>query len=226
MIKENEVLLSSCEDFEDYCLRTFDVFLGGDVFPYRLSDTYRLVYDSWEEAVQELMAHGIEGFSYQRDEEVDDYLMCMQGFTQHVLMHDTTLQLVAQFCNTTYKLLMYNFDVPIRFETRIVKGEDGRLKIEAVPMGEFRPKYGGSCYHGFEAANGDIAAKAQFDRFLQKSGFTWRTAEIAKAFDMPEEGLVGILEQNGVEPKEAWTYKDFLFVYLLLTKDLKLKYDA
>lgn len=93
-------------------------------------------------------------------------------------------------------------------------------------MGEFQPKYGGSCYHGFEAANGDIAAKAQFDRFLQKSGFTWRTAEIAKAFDMPEEGLVGILEQNGVEPKEAWTYKDFLFVYLLLTKDLKLKYDA
>ena len=123
MIKENEVLLSSCEDFDDYCLRTFDVFLGGDVFPYRLSDTYRLVYDTWEEAVQELMAHGIEGFSYQRDEEVDDYLMCMQGFTQHVLMHDTTLQLVAQFCNTTYKLLMYNFDVPIRFETRIVKGE-------------------------------------------------------------------------------------------------------
>lgn len=43
---------------------------------------------------------------------------------------------------------------------------------------------------------------------------------------MPEEGLVSILEQNGVEPKGAWTYKDFLFVYLLLTKDLKLKYDA
>ena len=124
-------------------------------------------------------------------------------------MHDTTLQLVAQFCNTTYKLLMYNFDVPIRFETRIVKGEDGRLKIEAVPMGEFRPKYGGSCYHGFEAANGDIAAKAQFDRFLQKSGFTWRTAEIAKAFDMPEEGLVSILSRTASSRRRRGRIKTF-----------------
>lgn len=214
-----EYFMTTGENFEDYCLRIFDVFLGGDVFPYSLRETYSLVYDSWEAAVKELMAHGIEGFSYQRDAANDDYLMCMQGFTQHVLMHDKTLELVAQFSNTTYKLLMYNFDVPIRFESRSVKGEDGRMKIEAVPVGGYQPKHGGSRYHGFEVANGDIAAKAQFDRFLQQSGFTWRTAEIAEAFDMTEAELVRILEQNGIEAKAAWTYRDFFFVYLLLTKD-------
>ena len=215
--------LTTGENFEDYCLRVFDVFLGGDVFPYSLRETYSLVYDSWEAAVKELMTHGIEGFSYLRDVANDDYLMCMQGFTQHLLMHDKTLELVAQFCNTTYKLLMYNFDVPIRFESRSVKGEDGRMKIEAVPIGGYQLKHGESRYHGFEVANGDIAAKAQFDRFLQQSGFTWCTAEIAAAFDMTEAELVRILEQNGIEPKAAWTYRDFLFVYLLLTKDCNMR---
>ena len=32
---------TTCKDFEDYCLRTFDLFLQGDLFPYSLKETYR-----------------------------------------------------------------------------------------------------------------------------------------------------------------------------------------
>ena len=189
--------LSSCKDFEDYCLRTFDLFLQGDLFPYSLRDTYSLVFASWDEAVNELLGHGVEGFSYNKSSDDDDYLMCMQGFTHHVLMKDKTLKLIACFCNNTYRLLVNTFDIPLRYDTR-VQEDNGRLKIVQVPINGHQPKVDNPRYSGFMEANGDIVAKICFDRFLQKSGFTWRTADIAEAFGVPEEGLLCILKQNGI----------------------------
>ena len=86
-----QINLPSGEDFEDYCLRTFECFLQGDLFPYSLKETYRLAFASWDEAVNELMEIGVEGFSYQKNPDADDYQMCMQGFTHHVLMRDKSL---------------------------------------------------------------------------------------------------------------------------------------
>ena len=65
--------ITTCKDFEDYCLRTFDLFLQGDLFPYSLKETYRLAFNSWEEAVNELLDNGVEGFSYQKSLNDDDY---------------------------------------------------------------------------------------------------------------------------------------------------------
>ena len=62
-----QINLPSGEDFEDYCLRTFECFLQGDLFPYSLKETYRLAFASWDEAVNELMENGVEGFSYQKN---------------------------------------------------------------------------------------------------------------------------------------------------------------
>ena len=59
-------LLSSGEEFEDYCLRTFKCLLHGEVFPYSLRETYTLGFTSWDEAVNELLENGVEGFSYQK----------------------------------------------------------------------------------------------------------------------------------------------------------------
>ena len=189
--------ITTCKDFEDYCLRTFDLFLQGDLFPYSLKETYRLAFNSWEEAVNELLDNGVEGFSYQKSLNDDDYQLCMQGFTHHVLMKDKTLKLIACFCNNTYKLLVNTFDIPMRYDTR-VQNDEGRLKIVQVPVNGYQPKVQNPRYSGFMEANGDIVAKICFDRFLQKSGFTWRTADIAEAFGMPEEGLLCILKQNGI----------------------------
>ena len=50
-----QINLPSGEDFEDFCLRTFECFLQGDLFPYSLKETYRLAFASWDEAVNELM---------------------------------------------------------------------------------------------------------------------------------------------------------------------------
>ena len=189
--------ITTCKDFEDYCLRTFDLFLQGDLFPYSLKETYRLAFNSWEEAVNELLDNGVEGFSYQKSLNDDDYQLCMQGFTHHVLMKDKSLKLIACFCNNTYKLLVNTFDIPMRYDTR-VQDDGGRLKIVQVPVNGYQPKVQDPRYSGFMEANGDIVAKICFDRFLQKSGFTWRTADIAEAFGMPEEGLLCILKQNGI----------------------------
>ena len=92
-------------------------------------------------------------------------------------------------------------------------------------------------------------------RFIQDSGFTRSTAEIAEAFGMPEEGLLCTLKQNGIiveigddeedgwemaealkdrgltmvktgadgKPENQWTYKGGYFVWLLLTKDCKIR---
>ena len=100
------IKLSSGEDFEDYCLRTFECFLQGDLFPYSLKETFDLVFASWNEAVNELLEHGVEGFSYQKSLDADDYQLCMQGFTHHVLMRDKSLDLIASFCNNSYKMLV------------------------------------------------------------------------------------------------------------------------
>ena len=217
------VLFSTCEEFEGFCLRSFESYMSGDLFPYSLRETYRLAFDTWEEAELELKVHGVDGFTYYKLPDGSDYQMCMQGFTQHVLMHERSLELLSQFCNTTYKILMNMFDVPLRYETRCEVGEDGRMRLVPAPVGGYGPKAFDLRRNGIEEANGDIAAKVQFDRFLQKNGYTWRTADISEAFDMPEEGLVCILKQNGIEPKEAWTYQDYYFVYLLLTKDCKVR---
>ena len=217
------VLFSTCEEFEGFCLRSFESYMSGDLFPYSLRETYRLAFDTWEEAELELKVHGVDGFTYYKLPDGSDYQMCMQGFTQHVLIHERSLELLSQFCNATYKILMNMFDVPLRYETRCEVGEDGRMRLVPAPVGGYGPKAFDLRRNGIEEANGDIAAKVQFDRFLQKNGYTWRTADISEAFDMPEEGLVCILKQNGIEPKEAWTYQDYYFVYLLLTKDCKVR---
>ena len=107
-------------DFEDFCLRTFECFLQGDLFPYSLKETYRLAFASWDEAVNELMENGVEGFSYQKNPDADDYQMCMQGFTHHVLMRDKSLDLIASFCNNSYKMLVSTFDIPMRYDTWVI----------------------------------------------------------------------------------------------------------
>lgn len=251
-LKENSVFsLSTCKDFEDYCLRTFDLFLQGDLFPYSLRETYKLAFNSWEEAVKELLENGVEGFSYQKSLDGDDYQLCMQGFTHHVLMKDKTLKLITCFCNNTYKLLVNTFDIPMRYDTR-VQEDEGRLKIVQVPVNGYQPKVQDPRYSGFMEANGDIVAKICFDKFLQKAEFTRSTAEIAEAFGMPEEGLLCILEQHGMiemiemddvswkmadgfadkkfvlekdgadgKPELQWTFQGFYYIYLLLTKDCK-----
>ena len=205
----NEFSLSTCKDFEDYCLRTFDLFLQGDLFPYSLRETYKLAFNSWEEAVKELLENGVEGFSYQKSLDGDDYQLCMQGFTHHVLMKDKTLKLIACFCNNTYKLLVNTFDIPMRYDTR-VQEEEGRLKIVQMPVNGYQPKVQDPRYSGFMEANGDIVAKICFDKFLQKAELTRSTAEIAEAFGMPEEGLLCILEQHGMieMDDESWKMAD------------------
>ena len=244
--------ITTCKDFEDYCLRTFDLFLQGDLFPYSLKETYRLAFNSWEEAVNELLDNGVEGFSYQKSLNDDDYQLCMQGFTHHVLMKDKSLKLIACFCNNTYKLLVNTFDIPMRYDTR-VQDDGGRLKIVQVPVNGYQPKVQDPRYSGFMEANGDIVAKICFDRFLQKSGFTWRTTDIAEAFGMPEEGLLCTLKQNHIiiendddagwelaealknsdliiekmdvdgMPEKQWTYKGLYFIWLLLTKNCSVR---
>ena len=81
----------------------------------------------------------MEGFSYQKNPDADDYQMCMQGFTHHVLMRDKSLDLIASFCNTSYKMLVSTFDIPMRYDTRSVKGDDGRMKIVHVPINGHQP---------------------------------------------------------------------------------------
>ena len=193
-----QINLPSGEDFEDYCLRTFECFLQGDLFPYSLKETYRLAFASWDEAVNELMENGVEGFSYQKNPDADDYQMCMQGFTHHVLMRDKSLDLIASFCNNSYKMLVSTFDIPMRYDTKSVMGDNGRMKIVHVPINGHQPKVQNPRYSGVMEANGDLVAKACFCRFLRESGFTVSTAEIAQAFGMPEEGLLCILNQNGI----------------------------
>lgn len=246
--------LPSGEGFEDYGLRTFKCFLHGDLFPYSLRETYTLVFTSWDEAVKELLEHGAEGFSYVKSPDGDDYLMCMQGFTQHVVMQDKTLELLASFCDTTYKQLMTIYDIPVHYETRSVKDDDGHRRIVQKPINGYQPKVQDSRYSGIMEASGDLYTKTCFDKFLQKSGFSERTADIAEAFGMPEEGLLCTLKQNGVivengqgedgwelaetleandltrkmtgadgKPEIQWTYKGIYFIWLLLTKDCKVR---
>ena len=57
------VLFSTCEEFEDFCLRCYECYMSGDLFPYSLRETYRLAFDTWEEAKDELIEHGVDGFN-------------------------------------------------------------------------------------------------------------------------------------------------------------------
>lgn len=246
--------LPSGEGFEDYCLRTFKCFLHGDLFPYSLRETYTLVYSSWDEAVKELLENGVEGFCYQKSPDGDDYLLCMYGFTQHVVMQDKSLELLACFCDTTYRQQMSIFDIPVHYETRCEKGADGKTRIVQVPINGYQPKKQDPRYNGFMEGCGDLYTRTCFDKFLQKSGFSESTAAIAEAFGMPEEGLLCTLKQNGIivvndededvwelaetlmdktlvlkktgadgKPEIWWTYKGIYLIWLLLTKDCKVR---
>lgn len=206
----SSLMMPSGEGFEDYSLRVFKHFLHGDLFPYSLRETYRLVYDSWDEAVKYLLENGIEGFSYQESPDGDDYLLSMHGFTQHVVMRDKTLKLLASFCDTTYRQQMSIFDIPIHFETRCEKKENGQMRIVQAPINGYQPKSQDPRYDGFLASCGDLYAKTCFDKFLQNSGFSETTAAIAEAFGMPEEGLLCTLKQNDIivesdeEGEDSW----------------------
>ena len=125
-------LLSSEKEFEDYCLGAFKSMLHGEMFPYSLRGTYHLVFNSWDEAVNELQENGVEGYSYQEKPEDDDYFLSLHGFTQHVVMQDKTLELLACFCNTTYRQQMALFDIPVRFNTRCEKKENGLCQRDLI----------------------------------------------------------------------------------------------
>ena len=246
--------LPSGEGFEDYCLRTFKCFLHGALFPYSLRETYTLVFTSWDEAVKELLAHGAEGFSYIKSPDGDDYLMCMQGFTQHIVMQDKSFELLACFCDTTYKQLMTIYDIPVHYVTKSVMDDDGHRRIVQMPINGYQPKMQDPRYSGIMEASGDLYTKTCFDKFLQKSGFSESTADIAEAFGMPEEGLLCTLKQSGIivesgqgedgwdltealraneltrkktgadgKPEMQWTYKGIYLIWLLLTKDCKVR---
>ena len=248
-------LLSSGEEFEDYCLRTFKCLLHGEVFPYSLRETYTLGFTSWDEAVKELLENGVEGFCYQESPDGDDYLLSMQGFAQHVVMRDKTLKQLACFCDTTYKQHMTIFDIPVHFETRCERKPDGKMRIVQVPINGYQPKAQNPRYGGIMEGCGDLYTRICFDMFLKKTGFSEGTAAIAEAFGMPEEGLLCTLKQNGIivenddegedgwelaetlksadltikktgsdgKPEIQWTYKGIYFIWLLLTKDCKVR---
>ena len=248
-------LLPSGEEFEDYCLRTFKCLLHGEVFPYSLRETYTLGFTSWDEAVKELLENGVEGFCYQNSPDGDDYLLSMQGFAQHVAMQDKSLELLACFCDTTYKQHMTIFDIPVHYETKCERKPDGKMRIVQVPINGYQPKALDPCYGGIMEGCGDLYTRICFDMFLKKTGFSERTADIAEAFGMPEEGLLCTLKQNGVivenaddgddgwelaetlkdadltikktgpdgKPEKQWTYKGIYFIWLLLTKDCRVR---
>ena len=251
------IIMPSGEGFEDYCLRTFKCLLHGEVFPYSLRETYTLGFTSWDEAVKELLENGVEGFSYQKSPDGDDYLMCMQGFTQHVVMQDKTLELLACFCDTTYRQQMTIFDIPVHYETRRELKADGQMRIVQVPINGYQPKSQDSRRNGIMECCGDLYAKRCFDKFIQKSGFSESTASVADSFGMPEEGLLCTLKQNGVivdvdeddegnssweltesfkdrgytviktgadgKPEIQWTYDGVYYIWLLLTKNCKVR---
>ena len=248
-------LLPSGEEFEDYCLRTFKCLLHGEVFPYSLRETYTLGFTSWDEAVKELLENGVEGFCYQNSPDGDDYLLSMQGFAQHVVMQDKSLELLACFCDTTYKQHMTIFDIPVHYETKCERKPDGKMRIVQVPINGYQPKVLDPRYGGIMEGCGDLYTRICFDMFLKKTGFSERTADIAEAFGMPEEGLLCTLKQNGVivenaddgddgwelaetlkdadltikktgpdgKPEKQRTYKGIYFIWLLLTKDCRVR---
>ncbi len=248
-------LLPSGEEFEDYCLRTFKCLLHGEVFPYSLRETYTLGFTSWDEAVKELLENGVEGFCYQNSPDGDDYLLSMQGFAQHVAMQDKSLELLACFCDTTYKQHMTIFDIPVHYETKCERKPDGKMRIVQVPINGYQPKALDPRYGGIMEGCGDLYTRICFDMFLKKTGFSERTADIAEAFGMPEEGLLCTLKQNGVivenaddgddgwelaetlkdadltikktgpegKPEKQWTYKGIYFIWLLLTKNCRVR---
>ena len=124
-----------------------------------------------------------------------------------------------------------------------------------MPINGYQPKVQDPRYGGVMEGCGDLYTRICFDMFLKKTGFSERTAAIAEAFGMPEEGLLCTLKQNGIivrnddededgwelaethkgagltikktgpdgKPENQWTYKGIYFVWLLLTKDCKVR---
>jgi len=217
--------MSSGEGFEDYCLRTFKTMLHGEMFPYSLRETYHLVFDSWDEAVNEINEYGVEGY----------------------------LQLLALFCDTTYRQQMTIFDIPVRFTTKCEKMANGKMGIIQIPIKDHLPKSPDARNDGFMSCCGDLYAKTCFDKFLQESGFTQSTAAVAASYGIPEEGLLCILNQNGIikeneddagwelaealkdselirektgtdgMPEKQWTYKGQYYIWTLLTQNCSVR---
>ena len=246
-------LLCSEKEFEDFCLDAFKSILHGEMFPYSLRGTYHLVFNSWDEAVNELQKNGVEGYSYQENSEDDDYFLSLHGFTQHVVMQDKTLELLACFCNTTYRQQMALFDIPVRFNTRCEKKGNGKIRVVQIPVNDFQSKCFVPSRDGHMTSCGDLYAKTCFDKFLQESGFSVNTATVAAAYGMPEEGLLCTLKQNDIiidndddagwelaealkdsdliiektdvdgMPEKQWTYKGLYFIWLLLTTNCSVR---
>ena len=222
-------VMSSGEGFEDYCLRTFKTMLHGEMFPYSLRETYHLVFDSWDEAVNEINEYGVEGYSYMESPDADDYLLSMCGFTRHVVLQDKSLQLLALFCDTTYRQQMTIFDIPVRFTTRCEKMANGKMGIVQIPIKDHLPKSPDARNDGFMSCCGDLYAKTCFDKFLQESGFTgiikeneddagWELAEALKDSEL-------IREKTGTDgmPEKQWTYKGQYYIWTLLTQNCSVR---
>ena len=152
----NEISLPSGEGFAEYYTRIFERFLNGDLFPFSLRETFSLVYPSWEEAEEELLENGAEGFSYVKSPDGEDYLMCPEGFTIHIVMKDRSLEMLPPYCNTMYKRLMTIFDIPVHYETKRVKGDSGRMKIVQEPINGYQPKVLDPRYSGIMEASSRI----------------------------------------------------------------------
>ena len=181
--------------------------LHGDRFPYSLRETYHLVFASWNEAVKELIAHGVEGFSYQESPEGDDYLLSMHGFAQLVVIKDETLELLACFCDTTYRQQMAIFDIPVRFETRCEKKDDGQMRIVQVPVNGYQSNSQKHSYNGFMTTCDGIIVETD-----DEDG--WELAESFKdkAFTQVKTGPDG-------KPETQWTYKGAYHIWAFLTQD-------
>ena len=121
--------------------------------------------------------YGVEGYSYMESPDADDYLLSMCGFTRHVVMQDKSLQLLALFCDTTYRQQMTIFDIPVRFTTRCEKMANGKMGIVQIPIKDYLPKSPDARNDGFMSCCGDLYAKTCFDKFLQESGSVYLEPE-------------------------------------------------
>ena len=145
------------------------------------------------------------------------------------------------------------FDIPVRFTTRCEKMANGKMGIVQIPIKDYLPKSPDARNDGFMSCCGDLYAKTCFDKFLQESGFTQSTAAVAASYGIPEEGLLCILNQNGIikeneddagwelaealkdselirektgtdgMPEKQWTYKGQYYIWTLLTQNCSVR---
>ena len=130
---------------------------------------------------------------------------------------------------------------------------NGKMGIVQIPIKDHLPKSPDARNDGFMSCCGDLYAKTCFDKFLQESGFTQSTAAVAASYGIPEEGLLCILNQNGIikeneddagwelaealkdselirekigtdgMPEKQWTYKGQYYIWTLLTQNCSVR---